>query len=428
MIMTPLISLSPVMAELPQELIDAIVEEVEGKGDLQACSLTAQSFLDPSQRRLFRPMYLRWDASSSRKGAALDRALSLIHESPHLVRHVREVSLDIPKNSDDQVTLAGILRMLGNIEHLGIHGLSQPWQNIGPALASTISDIISMPSLQRLYLFRIWNIPSAFVLHAASSVSTLSLYRVSAYSSLDDPAIMANTHLEGLFLPSCMMTRVLLPSCPFLLAAQNLRHLAVYVHELGHHRTLSAASSSRLRHLELECQGETISSFRPHVPDKISAFLIPLDLPHLPALRILSLSFMVSESTPGVWTLPYLLRSTITALPTVAPLLDALTFTVLIPFREKYVPWQDRSALPLFDTYSSTNYRQQLPELRGIHCVLRYTDPSAPLNGHFDRAYEGFTGYMETKLRAAHAAGIVTFGRGSQQMRFNYLDNLDNLS
>ncbi|KAJ7640096.1 hypothetical protein DFH06DRAFT_1138103 [Mycena polygramma] len=347
-------------------------------------------------------MALRWDMSpsSSRGAAALERALTLIHQLPHLVCHVREVSLDIPKKNEDQLTLEGILRMLGNIEHLAIHGLGQPWQNVVPALASTISDMISLPSLQRLHLFRIWNIPSAFVLHAASSVRALSLYRVTAYSSLEDPsAIGANNHLEGLFLPSCMMTRVLLSCCHFLLAAQNLRHLAVSVHEQGHHRTLSAASSSRLRHLELECK----------------VFSIPLDLPHLPALRSMSLSFMVSESTPGVWTLPCLLRSTITALPTEAPLLDTLTLTVLIPFPEKYVPWQDRSALPLF---------RYLPELRGIHCLLRYADSCAPLNSHFDRAYEGFIGYMESKLRAAHAAGIVTFGRGTQQMRFNYLDYL----
>ncbi|KAJ7681027.1 hypothetical protein DFH06DRAFT_1465071 [Mycena polygramma] len=392
--------------QLPQELIEAIVEQVEGKDCLQSCSLTARVFLNASQRCLFRSMSLRWDIAS-RNTAAFDRALDFINQLPHLVPYVREVTLDIPTQCRDQKTLENILRLLGDIEHLTIHGHCKDWCRVIPPLASTISSVISRPSLQRLNLFSIWHIPPALVFHAVSSVRVLSLYAVSADPGQVVPSdIGANTHLEGLILPSCVVVQALLRSYKFLLAARNLRHLAVYVHETGHHRALTAASSLHLRDLELEC----------------GAFSIPLDLPHLPALRSLSLSFMVSESAPGVWTLPEMLRPTITTLPTAVPVLDKLTFTVLFLHRQTDMPWQDRSALPYFESSSSSNYRQQFPHLRRICCSL--ADPSAPLSGHFERAFVGFAAYMESKLYAAYADGIVTVRRGIQTSRFNSFDHL----
>ncbi|KAJ6473998.1 hypothetical protein C8R47DRAFT_711657 [Mycena vitilis] len=392
--------------QLPQELIEAIVEQVEGKDSLQSCALTTRVFLNASQRCLFRSISLRWEIAS-RNAAAFDRALDFVVQVPHLVPYVREVTLDIPTECRDQQTLENILCMLGDIEHLTIHGHCKNWCRVIPPLASTISNVISRPSLQRLNLFSIWHIPPALVLHAVSSVRVLSLYAVSADPDQIVPSdIGANTQLEGLILPSCVVVQALLRSYSFLLDVQNLRHLAVYVHEAGHHRTLAAASALHLHNLELEC----------------GAFSIPLDLPHLPELRSLSLSFMVSESTPGVWTLPEMLRPTITALPTAAPILDTLTFTVLFLYRQTDMPWQDRLALPYFEPSSSPNYRQQFPHLRSICCCL--ADPSAPLSAHFERAFAGFTAYMESKLYAAYADGIVTVRRGIQTSRFNSFDHL----
>ncbi|KAJ7670919.1 hypothetical protein DFH06DRAFT_143388 [Mycena polygramma] len=388
------------MADLPQELIDAIVEEVDDENDLPACSLAARAFVDPSQRRLFRSLSLRWDLGWD----SLDRALAFLHQFPHLVPHVRDVSLDIPMDSKNQETLEAILRMLGNIEHLVIEGRGARWQQVTTALGFAIYDILSMPSLQQLHIFRIDDIPASLVLHAASSLCVLSLYSVDVRTS-QLPLDIGPLRLGSFSLPFWPTCQFLLRRCPFLLAARALRKLAVYVDEQGHHRTLTAASSSHLRHLELECR----------------AFLIPLDLPHLPSLHTMSLSFTVSESTPRVWILPALLRPTITALPAVAPNLDTLILTVLIP-RDKCLPWRDRSALPFFaDTYSSPTYKQHLPRLRKINCVLGYADPFSLLSGHFALAYEGFPGYMESKLRAAHAAGIVTVARDTPRSRLDYL-------
>ncbi|KAJ7668807.1 hypothetical protein DFH06DRAFT_1322043 [Mycena polygramma] len=154
----------------------------------------------------------------------------------------------------------------------------------------------------------------------------------------------------------------------------------------------------------------------------LSAFLIPLDLPHLPSLCTMALSFTVtvSNTRPRVWILPALLRPTITALPAVAPNPDTLILTVLIP-REKCLPWHDHSPLPFFNEYSSTGYKEHLPQLRQINCALGYADPFSLLGAHFALAYEGFPWYMESKLRAAHAAGLVTVARDTPRSRLDYL-------
>ncbi|KAJ6465628.1 hypothetical protein C8R47DRAFT_1154708 [Mycena vitilis] len=388
------------MAQLAQELIDAIVDELEDKDDLCTCALAARTFLHPSQRRLFRSLSLRWDGVSSRS-AVLDRAVAFTDRFPHLIPHVREVSLDIPSNTENQVTLGRVLRMLGNIEHLTVHGRDMRWKRVVPALASTMSDILSLPTLERLELFRIGLISSAFVFHAASSVRALTLYCVSGGGGQDVLSDgRANTHLEGLFLPGWNSGRSLLRTCPFLLSAQNLRHLAGS-YELGHHRTLTAASSLHLRYLELEC----------------GSFLYELNLPYLPALRSLSLSFAVSvrilqDDGPRVWS-PELLQAAIMTLPTVAPNLDTLNFVVLVPsFYGSHVRWEKPSALPYFDIDSSTDYTQHLPQLRKINCVFQYENPLAPVSG-LAHAYKAFAGYMEAKLAAAHAAGIVSVSRGN---------------
>jgi hypothetical protein len=112
------------MAQFPQELIEAIVDEVEGTKNLQACSLTARAFLAASQSGLFRIMSLRWD-SASRNAAVLDRALSFLQEFPHLIPYVRDVTLDIPTSSYDQRTLEAVLRRLRNLERLAINGHAQ---------------------------------------------------------------------------------------------------------------------------------------------------------------------------------------------------------------------------------------------------------------------------------------------------------------
>ncbi|KAJ7466763.1 hypothetical protein B0H11DRAFT_2047616 [Mycena galericulata] len=78
------------MAQLPHELIDAILEDVLDSS-LVACSLTARAFVPVSQRRLFRWMTLS-------NIAAYERTARLLASSPHLWQHFRFLAIDIKQN------------------------------------------------------------------------------------------------------------------------------------------------------------------------------------------------------------------------------------------------------------------------------------------------------------------------------------------
>ncbi|KAJ7028316.1 hypothetical protein C8F04DRAFT_1266034 [Mycena alexandri] len=146
------------MMDLPQELIDAILGDVVGNENLEACALTARVFLAPSQRRLFRRMCLRWD-SSSRVASAFPRALSFLQENPHLALYFRDLTFDLPKSHADQSTLEAVLRMLGNLERVAINGYGQEWDELLGSLTSAILTTISLPSLLRFHLRRLASVP-----------------------------------------------------------------------------------------------------------------------------------------------------------------------------------------------------------------------------------------------------------------------------
>ncbi|KAJ6452809.1 hypothetical protein C8R45DRAFT_1193507 [Mycena sanguinolenta] len=372
------------MAQLPQGLIDAIVQEVKDKEDLQACSLTARNFVTASRSGLFRQMTLRWD-SSSRIAPAFARAQSFLQECPHLSIHIREVTLDIPSFDQDQIILETILQMLlhdGHLERLAINGHAQHWDDLLPQLTLTISSIIALPSLQCLHLLRICSIPASVVLHAAFSVRVLSLNRVIPQRVRNITAdIPSNAHLETLNLP-CRHTFQRLSSLPYCLI-------------IGH-----------LQHLEIEC----------------GVFSTSLNLPPLPTLRSLALMLAKSVDVDRLWNLPENLTSTIAALPAVCPSLETLKLTIHIRTLEMEPKWHDHNPFPVFDSLS---YREQLPLLRGIHCCLGYSDPFVACAGpYFELALERFVALMESKLPAAFHEGILTVGRGQLRSRFDYFDHL----
>ncbi|KAJ7686795.1 hypothetical protein B0H17DRAFT_1071141 [Mycena rosella] len=394
------------MSQLPQELIEAIVEEVEGHSNLTACSLVARAFLRPSQSRLFRTKSLRSGAYF-----AFDQALEVLNRYPHLAVHLRDLTIDIPNSQSAQAALGAVLRLLPNVERLAVNGNALAWNGLGvlPALAAAILAVISLPSLERLHLLRI-HPPSSVLLHAASSVRVLSLDRVVLFGGRD-PDIpshsCSNARLEYLILPHCLATPALLRECDFLLDVRHLQRLAVHVQPSpwDYHRTLIVSSSNHLRHLELDCGDLSFT----------------LNLPPLPVLQTMTLILARSKDDDGYWVLPSGLALTVAALAVAASRLEALTFTVLIPILKIQAPWR-HTALPVFDTH---DYRDQFPLLRTVHCCVGCVDQYATIQDlYFEVALKRVIRLMEQTLPAPHADGILTFGRSVQRSRLNYMAHL----
>ncbi|KAJ6467729.1 hypothetical protein C8R45DRAFT_763176, partial [Mycena sanguinolenta] len=119
------------MGSLPQELIETIVKLVPDKRTLLSCALTAPSWVDASQRRIFHWMSLQ-------NATKYERFAGILIQSPHLGPYVRRLTLIIRGIPADWAPLALILSTTNRVEHLVIQGSIQ---------SVTFTPISSHPSL-----------------------------------------------------------------------------------------------------------------------------------------------------------------------------------------------------------------------------------------------------------------------------------------
>ncbi|KAJ7723662.1 hypothetical protein B0H16DRAFT_1698903 [Mycena metata] len=156
------------MPELPQELINAIVDKVPDSS-LVACSLTSTAFVAPSQRRLFRQMVM-----ALTDVPAYERAARLLDFSPHLGRHVRSLAVHltgIPRNFSLLRNILGYLSE--HVERVAIAGDSVTVNQISehPGLM----NLISLPSIKCLAFEHMNGVPAALISRALSTCEQVLL-------------------------------------------------------------------------------------------------------------------------------------------------------------------------------------------------------------------------------------------------------------
>lgn len=162
-------------------------------------------------------------------------------------------------------------------------------------------------------------------------------------------------------------------------------------------------------------------------PHASAALTQPVDLPRLPVLQFLDLTLETGVENDGSRGLPTGLNSLVASLPALVPRLEVITFTVLQDIvsariqlsTRVQVPWeQPVSPLSVFDT---ADYRAHFPRLRRVHCCFTYVNRYGPPD---ELALRHFVRFMESKLPAPHADGILTFVAGVQRSLLDYMHNL----
>ncbi|KAJ7123933.1 hypothetical protein C8R43DRAFT_39277 [Mycena crocata] len=268
------------MVLLAQELIDAIVHEIDGfdAADLRSCSLAARNFAPPSQRRLFRNMDFMDPAAGLLRKAAL-----LLTTSLKISSYVHYFAFGGSRLSNfDTKFLTSILQTLHNLRRLSI--LQARLDEVPPALLSAIEATIARPSLQFLSILG-GVVPAHIVLHAAASVRLMHLavsvdrtgHQSNAELSLPAPSLTElyltylSVTLESIVLPILFPRPLELTflSLMFLLGLSRPRILTELV----------AMSSETLQRLSLT---QIVT------PE----FAAPPPLPHLPVLTHLELQFL----------------------------------------------------------------------------------------------------------------------------------------
>jgi len=142
--------------QLPQELIDTIIENLEDGGwSLRGCSLVCSSWLLSTRRRLFRRIVLLPLYNSSPRPLLYGRRLhNLLLKSPHIATYIRELKLYEGQSikgetwigSDQSLPL--VLGMLKDLTRIELRRLE--WNALPPALRQSIQNVLALPSLQFL--------------------------------------------------------------------------------------------------------------------------------------------------------------------------------------------------------------------------------------------------------------------------------------
>ncbi|KAJ7116930.1 hypothetical protein C8R44DRAFT_854633 [Mycena epipterygia] len=359
---------STTMPDLPQELIDAIIEDVPD-ASLPACALTATAFVIPSQRRLFRWLSLAHPTQYS-------RAAALLTSSRHLTPYVHALALDVKEIPPDCADLKSILAQLTELERLSIAG-----------------DLHShTPFAQNPCLLDVFRLPS---LKCRSPTSPLP----ADYAPIPPPVPPPQNlwHLRVVGDPYDTVV-------PFVLEPQRAGYLNKLTRLTLTFAPLSDEFLPKFMALLSSCSG-TLK----HLDMELAA---PLDLPPLPALTSLELSIDIDTvHDPALFA--SIVSGTTKSMPHLAVLTLAISDRPPHHHRHHWAApdgvawpqlWHDLDAALL-----------ALPALRHAVFALRYFTPEP-------ERYAAFVPHIAGKLPRALSAGFLRFSTGVSVVRAHPMD------
>ncbi|KAJ7774039.1 hypothetical protein B0H16DRAFT_117130 [Mycena metata] len=269
---------------LPQELIDAIVSEVDDKGSLEACSLSSSSLRGPSQRILIHSLTLH--------GHGDFKVRTFLTEAPHIASYITDLKLKLWGYTDlvELETLCWVLGKLTRVARCTITGvfLNARWGNVNPTLSTALLDFIFRQDFQSLHVALLKDIPPPVFRCLIKSAGTLSFYNVDLQShsgARDEVGDDSYTRAPN---------RSLLLDAGCAGVAQHLRSPGVITHtstilclsvmlEQSQSLALIKTASETLHYLRLDCT----------VLNSPEASRI---LPFLPRLRTLEVALAVSRA------------------------------------------------------------------------------------------------------------------------------------
>ncbi|KAJ7604928.1 hypothetical protein B0H17DRAFT_64366 [Mycena rosella] len=347
------------MALIPNELVAAILDELDRDyTSLKRCSVVSTAFCSPSQRHLFRSIWIHrgdWHAytvaqqavhrGTTTPAGTIIGAHSLFQRSPHLASYIRDLAIDLPNAGDEDITLKHVLRTMPNLERLLISGMTVPWGDLSPGLRSVILSILAQPTLDRLHLLNMRSVPVSVLLRMLPSMRALSIHRTTFRD--DSPEILElplTSRLEHITISTNMRStyKLILPHTPGLTNVTKAHIFIDFFSCMGPEKLLAGLGGT-LQHLVLDC-------------DRL---YYPFSLPLLPVLRAVELR--VSNGSKRC--MPDGLAGTLAGLPRVP-----LKIVFGISDRPFEQGWDEESSFPGIADW----------KLEDIHCELLFQDEDDP--------------------------------------------------
>ncbi|KAF7368782.1 hypothetical protein MVEN_00203300 [Mycena venus] len=370
------------MPDFPQELIDAIVEDVPYTS-LAACSLTATAFVAPGQRGLF-----RWMSLSDIR--LYERAAQLLASSPHLGRYVRMLALNIGEIPKDYIHLKAILPLFSELERLSIGG-NIPASRFANQMDFNpcLYDLFSIPTLRCLALDRLVFVPLPLISRALVSFEQVILSTITVVFELgrgleasSSPGSVWHLSVRGDEHATVLLS-LLHPTQIGTL--QKLQRLSIVIPPIAEPvmprvTELLVACSPTLQYLAIELEEP------------------PTYLPALPDLKELELWIDV-ESTKT----PTQFHSIISGAISSTPHLEVLTIAILDrpdgPHRPNPQQWTTRRPWTWVDL-DSLFVDSDMPNLREVHFSLRWYHRKP-------ERYGEFVPFIQNHLPRTFDAGLI---------------------
>ncbi|KAJ7495050.1 hypothetical protein FB451DRAFT_1387137 [Mycena latifolia] len=321
---------------LPQELIEAIITDVDDVESLKACSLAGSQFRLGSQRILLRLLTLKTHPMSVTPN--YDAACRFLAESPHVAGHITHVRIQLPifrPTSADVDKLQQVLDKLANVRHCIIAGedpsFSGSWDDLSPAGALAVLDFFSRQPLRVLCVHFISEIPTAAFRQFVTAAPMLSLRFVSiqdGQANIPSPLSPA-VPLDTLVIDNAANGCAQLARPEFRPCIVSLRRLSTPIH-YEHTEDIILAVANTLQHLHFSCQVYSTN------------FSVPL--PQLPKVQSIEFAGVYHS---GVWQCIDILSRFL--VPTSSPALREITLT-LLPIRSASPDAVSASRLSPLDT------------------------------------------------------------------------------
>ncbi|KAJ7679744.1 hypothetical protein B0H17DRAFT_1077603 [Mycena rosella] len=273
------------MTTIPQELINAVIHEVEDTKSLKAYSLAVSNFLEPSQRILLR--FLTLDLASS---TLLDLLGRLLAESPHIAAYFTILSLHLTVAdilTHQVLSLRDLLAKLTNVQQCTIAGTTIDacrWADLAPVTPAFL-DLIQRQQLAELHVLFFAGIPLPVLGLFMRSARKLSLFDVDVDIDGESlPEIQpTDSGMAELFVSQQSPSFYYAVTCPqFASYTANLRKLDVALSTTEYIQDLMRSTAHTLETIRFDC---TAPDHDPALPP----------LPALPALRSIDLVMPIGE-------------------------------------------------------------------------------------------------------------------------------------
>ncbi|KAF7373442.1 hypothetical protein MSAN_00553900 [Mycena sanguinolenta] len=318
-------------ADLPPNIINAIIAEIDDVESLKACSLVASSLRFNCQCILLSTLTV--------VGWKCDATLKLLSESPHIPGYVTNLIVRLSYIHGDQtIAFRQISAKLRNLRRCTLDGQigSGTWDEENgllippPHLPLFALEFLRRQPLCELSLVSV-RIPTSVLWSLSTAVPKLCFRQSVIPEQGESATVLQRPVLQSLILRSAndLGQYIARPENRWCLAA--LRHLSISSSSGKWAEELIEAVSSTIEHINFDCPG---------VP--------PLNLPHLPALRTLQLTFFVNK-------IIYDEVATTTARPEIlsktADILSSLMFPEMFPalVQVKIDHWEDSAEAGVLD-------------------------------------------------------------------------------